>query len=110
MLQNTSLVCNYSLTLLLSLNFSKAVTDKIGTDTSCSFPDSLGDELIVEVQDSKGKHLGRVLVQVAAAAEDLTDKMRWWSIYHEPEHEPVGKLQLYIHYSTSDDNSHLKVN
>ncbi|KAE8730000.1 hypothetical protein F3Y22_tig00003041pilonHSYRG00495 [Hibiscus syriacus] len=74
---------------------------KIGTDTSCSFLDSLGDELIVEVQDSKGKHLGRVFVQVAAAAEDL-------SIYREPEHEPVGKLQLYICYSTSDDNSHLK--
>ncbi|GMI89641.1 hypothetical protein like AT4G24610 [Hibiscus trionum] len=78
-------------------------------ETHLFFPDSLGDDLIVEVQDSKGKHLGRVLVQVAIIVEDLTDKLRWWSIYREPEHEPVGKLQLYINYSTSsDDNSHLK--
>jgi len=38
------------------------------------------------------------------------DKLRWWPIYREPDHELVGKLQLYINYSTSaDDNSHLKV-
>lgn len=73
------------------------------------FPDSLGDDLLVEVQDSKGKHFGRVLVQVAAIADDPTDKVRWWPIYREPDHELVGKIQLYIIYSTSaDDNSHLK--
>ncbi|XVE55588.1 hypothetical protein DITRI_Ditri03aG0171100 [Diplodiscus trichospermus] len=60
------------------------------------FLDGLGDDLIVEVQDSKGKHFGRVLAQVATIAEDLINKLRWWSIYREPEHEPVGKLQLYI--------------
>ncbi|XP_019455624.1 PREDICTED: uncharacterized protein LOC109356653 isoform X1 [Lupinus angustifolius] len=73
------------------------------------FPDSLGDDLLVEIQDSKGKHFGRILVQVATIADDPTDKLRWWPIYHEPDHELVGRLQLYIHYSTSaDDNSHLK--
>ncbi|XP_022734370.1 uncharacterized protein LOC111287412 isoform X3 [Durio zibethinus] len=78
-------------------------------ETHVFFPDGLGDDLIVEIQDSKGKHFGRVLAQVATIAEDSTDKLRWWSIYREPEHEPVGKLQLYINYSTSsDDNSHLK--
>lgn len=78
-------------------------------ETHVFFPDSLGDDLIIEVHDSKGKHYGRVLAQVATIAEDLTDKLRWWSIYREPEHELVGKLQLYIYYSTSsDDNSHLK--
>lgn len=35
-----------------------------------SFPDSLGDDLIIEVQDSKGKKYGRVQAQVAAIAED----------------------------------------
>jgi hypothetical protein len=35
-----------------------------------SFPDSLGDDLIVEVLDSKGKYYGRVLAQVASIAED----------------------------------------
>ena len=39
-----------------------------------------------------------------------SDKLRWWSIYHEPEHELVGRIQLYINYSTIvDENSHLKV-
>lgn len=41
-----------------------------GTDNLYSFPDSLGDDLIVEVLDSKGKHFGRVLVQVATIADD----------------------------------------
>lgn len=78
-------------------------------ETHVFFPDSLGDDLIIEVHDSKGKHYGRVLAQVATIAEDPTDKLHWWSIYREPEHELVGKLQLYIYYSTSsDDNSHLK--
>ncbi|KAL2459429.1 hypothetical protein Fot_54678 [Forsythia ovata] len=73
------------------------------------FPDSLGDDLLVEVLDSKGNHYGRVIVQVAAIADDPGEKQRWWPIYREPEHECVGKLQLYINYSASlDDNSHLK--
>ncbi|XP_059637232.1 uncharacterized protein LOC132279312 [Cornus florida] len=78
-------------------------------ETHVFFPDSLGDDLIVEVQDSKGKQYGRVLAQVATIAEDPGDKLRWWSIYHEPEHEVVGKLQLCINYSTSsDENNNLK--
>uniref|UniRef100_A0A7N0UP95 Uncharacterized protein n=1 Tax=Kalanchoe fedtschenkoi TaxID=63787 RepID=A0A7N0UP95_KALFE len=72
------------------------------------FPDSLGDDLIVEVRDSKGKQVGRVLAQVVSIAEDPADKLRWWSIYHEPEHEQVGKLQLYINYTTSSDDNNLK--
>lgn len=43
----------------------------IGIDNFYSFPDSLGDDLIIEVHDSKGKHYGRVLAQVATIAEDL---------------------------------------
>ncbi|KAH9690465.1 Pesticidal crystal cry8Ba protein [Citrus sinensis] len=43
----------------------------IGIDNFHSFPDSLGDDLIIEVHDSKGKHYGRVLAQVATIAEDL---------------------------------------
>jgi len=38
------------------------------------------------------------------------DKLRWWSIFREPEHELVGKIQLYINFSTSaDETSHPKV-
>ncbi|KAH9756320.1 Pesticidal crystal cry8Ba protein [Citrus sinensis] len=35
-----------------------------------NFPDSLADDLIIEVHDSKGKHCGRVLAQVATISED----------------------------------------
>ncbi|KAL1817630.1 hypothetical protein ACET3Z_020204 [Daucus carota] len=78
-------------------------------ETHVFFPDSLGDDLIVEIQDSTGKYYGRVVAQVAAISEDPGDKLRWWSIFREPEHELVGKLQLFINYSTTlDENSHLK--
>ncbi|XP_031492844.1 uncharacterized protein LOC116259261 [Nymphaea colorata] len=72
------------------------------------FPDSPGDDLIVEVWDSKGILHGRVLAQLATIIENPNDKLRWWSIYHEPEHELVGRLQLYINYTTTDENSSLK--
>ncbi|GAV59244.1 hypothetical protein CFOL_v3_02775 [Cephalotus follicularis] len=73
------------------------------------FPDSLGDVLLVEVHDSKGQYFGHVQAQVAVIADSPGDKLRWWPIYHEPVHELVGRLQLYINYSTSqDENSHLK--
>ena len=50
-------------------------------------------------------HHDRIHVQLKQA-----DKLRWWPIYREPNHELMGKLQLYVNYSTSaDDNSHLKV-
>lgn len=79
------------------------------SDTHIFFPDGIGDDLLIEVEDSKGKQFGRALVQVATIADDPADKLRWWSIYHEPEHELVGKIQLYINYSTSsDDSSHPK--
>lgn len=35
------------------------------------------------------------------------EKLRPCFIYREPEHEQVGKVQLYINYSTApDENSH----
>ena len=37
------------------------------------------------------------------------DKLRWWSIYREPEHELVGRIQLYIHYTTATDENNMKV-
>lgn len=71
-------------------------------------PDSLGDDLIIEVQDSKGQHYGRVMAQVTAIADDPGDKLRWWPIYHEPEHELVGRIQLYINYSCQDESNQNK--
>ncbi|KAM1014194.1 hypothetical protein EV1_043720 [Malus domestica] len=74
-------------------------------ETHVFFPDSLGDDLIVEVLDSKGKHFGRVIVQVATIVDDPADKQRWFSVYSEPEHELVGKMQLSTYYSTSSDDN-----
>lgn len=77
-------------------------------ETHVFFPDSLGDDLIIDVSDSKGKPCGRVVAQVATMAEDPADKLRWWSIYREPEHELVGRTQLYIHYTTAADENNMK--
>ena len=32
--------------------------------------------------------------------DDPGDELRWWPLYREPEHEFVGRIQLYTHYST----------
>nr|CAB3448038.1 unnamed protein product [Digitaria exilis] len=77
-------------------------------ETHVFFPDSLGDDLIIDVADSNGKPCGRVVAQVATMAEDPTDKLRWWSIYREPEHELVGRIQLYINYTTAADENNMK--
>ncbi|XP_020581808.1 uncharacterized protein LOC110025591 isoform X2 [Phalaenopsis equestris] len=69
------------------------------------FPDSMGDDLIVEVHDSKGKILGQAVVRLADIVGDPSEKVRWWSIYREPENECVGQIQLYVKYSTATDES-----
>ncbi|KAK9713111.1 hypothetical protein RND81_06G003500 [Saponaria officinalis] len=78
-------------------------------ETHIFFPGSLGDDLMIVVSDSKGNRCGCVTAQVALIMDSANDKVRWWPIYNEPDHEPVGKIQLYVNYLTSqDDNSHLK--
>ncbi|KAJ8765800.1 hypothetical protein K2173_014922 [Erythroxylum novogranatense] len=73
------------------------------------FPEKLGDDLIIELQDSKGQCCGRGQAQVAAIADDSNNKLRWWPIFHEPDHEVVGRIQLNINYSiTPDESSHQK--
>lgn len=71
--------------------------------------DGLRDDLIIEVVDSKGKYCGHGVAQLVDIADDPSDKVRWWPIYHEPDHELVGKIQLNIHYSSSaDENNNVK--
>ncbi|XP_010681049.2 uncharacterized protein LOC104896062 isoform X1 [Beta vulgaris subsp. vulgaris] len=78
-------------------------------ETHIFFPDSLVDDLNITILDSKGNHCGCAVAQVASIMDANNDRIRWWSIYHEPDHEPIGKVQLYINYSTSQDEySHLK--
>ncbi|CAH2043347.1 unnamed protein product [Thlaspi arvense] len=95
----------YSCSLRLK---SSAEEDQIKTqpgsgETFIFLPDSLGDDLIIEVRDSKGELLGRVVAQLAAIADDPSEKGRWWPIYHEPEHELIGRIQLNLSYSSSLD-------
>ncbi|KAL7143913.1 hypothetical protein ABFS83_08G223200 [Erythranthe nasuta] len=77
-------------------------------ETRLFLPDGFGDDLIIEVQDSNGKCCGHALVQVADIADESGDKLRQCFIYREPEHEQVGKIQLYISYSTTTDESSRK--
>nr|VDD34137.1 unnamed protein product [Brassica oleracea] len=72
-------------------------------ETFFFLPESIGDDLIVEVRNSKGKFCGRVLAQLAAIVEEPSEKLKWWAIYHEPEHERIGKIQLHINYLSSLD-------
>ncbi|CAN8299058.1 unnamed protein product [Cochlearia groenlandica] len=75
-----------------------------GSDETFLFlPDSIGDDLIVEVQDSKGQFCGRVLAQLAAIVDEPNEKHKWWAIYHEPDHERIGRIQLHINYLNNLD-------
>ncbi|KAL0381664.1 UNVERIFIED_CONTAM: hypothetical protein Sangu_0230700 [Sesamum angustifolium] len=76
-------------------------------ETRVFLPDGLGDDLVIEVLDSKGKYCGNAVLQVADITDEMGEKLRSCFLYHEPEHEQVGKVQLYINYSTTpDENSH----
>ncbi|GFP83698.1 hypothetical protein PHJA_000513300 [Phtheirospermum japonicum] len=77
-------------------------------ETRLFLPDGFGDDLIIEVHDSKGKYCGSALVQVADIADESGEKLRHCLIYREPEHEQVGKVQLSITYSTTPDEHNYK--
>ncbi|KAL6575879.1 hypothetical protein OROHE_000350 [Orobanche hederae] len=77
-------------------------------ETRLFLPDGFGDDLIVEVHDSKGKYCGQALVQVADIADESGEKLRQCIVYREPEHEQVGKIQLNISYSTTPDENNYK--
>eukprot|EP01018_Ginkgo_biloba_P025795 Gb_04081 [translate_table: standard] len=70
-------------------------------ETHIFLPENQGDVLILEVQDSKGNAHGQVQIHIASLTDDPSDKVRWWPIYSEPEHECVGKVQLSINLITT---------
>ncbi|KAL7608515.1 hypothetical protein Lser_V15G11939 [Lactuca serriola] len=79
------------------------------SETHVFLPDGMRDDLLIEVTDSKGKYCGHVKAQIADITDDVGDKLRWWPIYHEPEHELVGRIQLHMQYSTTtDENNNVK--
>ncbi|GFP85845.1 hypothetical protein PHJA_000728300 [Phtheirospermum japonicum] len=77
------------------------------SETRVFLPDGLGDDLVIEVHDSKGRYCGQAALQVADLANESWEKVRPCFIYREPDHEQVGKIQLHINYSTTpDENGH----
>ncbi|KAG9135284.1 hypothetical protein Leryth_015186 [Lithospermum erythrorhizon] len=101
---------HYCLLRLKSMPEEDAVRMLPGSGENYVFlPDGLGDDLVIEVHDSKGTYHGRVVAQMADIADDPGDKLRWWSIYREPDHELIGRIQLYINYGRShDETSNIK--
>ena len=65
------------------------------SETHVFFPDSLGDDLILEVKDSKGSILVVFL-------------LKWLLLLKIQVTNFLGKIQLYINYSTSLDENNLK--
>ncbi|KAG6390875.1 hypothetical protein SASPL_148620 [Salvia splendens] len=81
--------------------------------SALDLPDGFGDDLIIEVQDSKGKYCGHTLVHVDDIADESLlyrphgEKHRHCIISRETEHEKAGKIQVYINYPTyADQNSY----
>ncbi|RZC76552.1 hypothetical protein C5167_000735 [Papaver somniferum] len=90
-----------------SSNDDKPVCMQPGSgETHLFFSDSVGDDLFLEVQDSTGKYCGCVVAQIDTFIEEpVGGKVRWLPIYREPEHELVGRMQLFIKYNSSIDDS-----
>ncbi|XP_062107072.1 uncharacterized protein LOC133818305 isoform X3 [Humulus lupulus] len=72
------------------------------------FPESQGDALLVEVQDTKKSVLGRTTVLISSLTDNPSDRIRWWPIYHDDQ-ECIGKIQLSIGSTiTNDETTHVK--
>ncbi|KAL0659705.1 hypothetical protein Bca4012_080290 [Brassica carinata] len=96
---------------LKSSTVDDAVIMQSGSDEEgrVFFLDSHEDDLIVEIFESKGKEFGRALVPLAKVTEVSAYSLSWESVFREPGHQLVGKIQIHFDYSaSSDDNSHLK--
>ncbi|CAL1408017.1 unnamed protein product [Linum trigynum] len=72
------------------------------------FPESEGDALLVEVQDSKQSLQGRATIPISSLNENPNDRIRWWPLYLEGQ-ECVGKIQLSISSTiTCDETNSIK--
>ncbi|KAG2719653.1 hypothetical protein I3843_03G262600 [Carya illinoinensis] len=72
------------------------------------FPEIQGDALLVEVQDTKNSVQGRTTIPVSSLADNPSDRIRWWPIYHDDQ-ECVGKIQLFVGCTVSNnDTNHTK--
>ncbi|GJU31432.1 hypothetical protein Tco_1175021 [Tanacetum coccineum] len=74
-----------------------------------SFPENQGDALLLEVQGEKRIIQGHAVIPVSSLHDNpVSDRIKWWPIYHE-DNECIGKAQLSITSTiTSDETTHLK--
>eukprot|EP00257_Ricinus_communis_P019201 XP_015578120.1 uncharacterized protein LOC8288297 isoform X1 [Ricinus communis] len=72
------------------------------------FPENEGDALLVEVQDAKKSVQGRATIQISSLNENLSDRIRWWPLYHDDQ-ECTGKIKLSIGSTiTCDEANNIK--
>ena len=77
------------------------------SETHVFFPDSLGDDLILEVKDSKGSILVVFLLKWLLLLKiQVTNYVGLFIMSQNTNF--LGKIQLYINYSTSLDENNLK--
>ncbi|KAG6382362.1 hypothetical protein SASPL_157970 [Salvia splendens] len=82
----------------------------IGNVTGICLPDGFGDDLIIEVHDSKGKYCGHARVQVADISDESVLDLDLFLLFLKQirSKKKLGKIQLYINYSTTADESSCK--
>ncbi|KAJ4980949.1 hypothetical protein NE237_031786 [Protea cynaroides] len=77
-------------------------------DSHVFFPESQGDALLIEVEDTNKVIQGQATIQISSLTENPNDRVRWWPIYHD-DHECIGKVQLSIGSTiTCDDTNPTK--
>ncbi|XP_072963151.1 uncharacterized protein [Typha angustifolia] len=103
-----------SLTCLLQLkssskdapaDSSSPVYLQSGTGEShCFYPESQGDDLLIEIQDDSRTILGHATIQVSSLSDcNQREILRWCPLYLEDQ-GCVGKVQLSTNVSISSDN------
>ncbi|GJU02566.1 hypothetical protein Tco_1112904 [Tanacetum coccineum] len=118
-LSSFSLPCEEPVTCLLKLKSSQEHTETESTlgiclrpgtgDSHDFFPENQGDALLLEVQGEKRIIQGHAVIPVSSLHDNpVSDRIKWWPIYHE-DNECIGKAQLSITSTiTSDETTHLK--
>ncbi|KAH7293968.1 hypothetical protein KP509_28G050300 [Ceratopteris richardii] len=74
-------------------------------DSHIFLPESSGDDLIIELQDIKGEHRGKTVVQLASLSDEQADRLRWWSVYNDRDQASIGKVQLFISFTIDSSAS-----
>ncbi|XP_078438444.1 portal protein [Wolffia australiana] len=64
-------------------------------DSHVLYPESLGDAIVIEVQNSSKASQGRAIIPVSSLSENPGDKAQWWPI-QRGDNDCVGKIKLSV--------------